>query len=962
MSTPGTTDFHALLFAWKLSTSASGATFSRIANGLSGAQVDLNPHQIDAAIFALESPLSRGTLLADETGLGKTIEGGIILSQLWASGHRRILLILPASIRKQWRSELSDKFFLPSFILDSKSFASARKAGSENPFLADETILIVSYQFAATRAALIKSVSWDLIVLDEAHRLRNVYKKDNKIARSLRNALVESHKLLLTATPLQNSLMELYGLTTFIDPHVFGSEESFRQKFLGTLDQAHLDDLKRRLSPFCHRTLRRQVSEYILFTNRTCMTEFFTPYEDEDLLYGAVSGWLQSKNLYAFKKGSRALVTLVLRKVLASSSFALAGSMDRILARLEAKRSKMSKTDAVIQDFSDDLESLEDDLDDNLEDDLEGSDSYSDDDDLDDPPDIDAEIDSVRTFRDMARAISKNAKGDCLVLALKRGFDALSSRGAQRKAIIFTESRRTQGYLYNLLESSEYTGSVVLFNGQNDDEMSNSIYRLWLLRHKGSDQISGSLTADKRAAILEYFRDSASIMIATEAAAEGLNLQFCSLVVNYDLPWNPQRIEQRIGRCHRYGQKFDVTVLNFINAHNAADQRVYELLSVKFKLFDGVFGASDEVLGSIQSGVDFERRVLAIYQTCRTTDQINAAFDQLRRDLEPQINSAVAVAKAKILDTLDDEVSSKLRLREREALDFISIQERDLYRLTKHVLEPNADWHDASCSFTLSSSPIAASSPGLYQIRPDTSSPAHVYRIQHPLAQYCIATAKALPLPDHAFLSFVYQGSPKMTRVESCIGSKGWLSISLLTAASRAETEDLLVATALLDDGSLIDPDIAFQLFSCDASLSSCSSGPPSALADEHDVAINGALQTLKERNLKYFTEEFDKIELWASDLKNVLDKELLDIDQKMTEEMRASAFSNSLEQRHEHTLIYNRLERQRNDKRKKIFEAQDDISAKRDAHIADIEKSLQTEETSTPLFSIRFEIVGDQS
>jgi adenine-specific DNA-methyltransferase len=449
-------------------------------------------------------------------------------------------------------------------------------------------------------------------------------------------------------------------------------------------------------------------------------------------------------------------------------------------------------------------------------------------------------------------------------------------------------------------------------------------------------------------------------MIATEAAGEGVNLQFCSLVVNYDLPWNPQRIEQRIGRCHRYGQKFDVTVLNFINDHNAADRRVYELLSDKFKLFSGVFGASDEVLGSIQSGVNFERRVLAIYQTCRTPAAINAAFDQLRRDLEPQINSALSAAKATILDNLDDEVSSKLRLRNLEALDFISIQERDLYRLTKHVLGPHADWHDASCSFTLASSP--ASAPlGLYQIKPDTSTPAHVYRIQHPLAQYCISTAKARSLPDHAFLSFVYQGLPKMTRVESCIGSKGWLSISLLSAASHAETEDILVATALLDDGSLLDEEVAFQLFSCDARLGSCTSSPPSALADEHEAAVNGALQTMKDRNHKYFAEELDKVELWASDLKNVLDKELLDVDQKISEEKRASALGASLEDRLEHQKLARTLEHRRTEKRKKIFDAQDDIDAKQDTLIADIEESLQIEETSTPLFTIRFEIADNR-
>jgi adenine-specific DNA-methyltransferase len=958
MSTPGTTDFHALLFAWKLSTSSSGSTFGRIANGLSGAQVDLNPHQIDAAIFALSSPVSRGTLLADEVGLGKTIEAGLVLAQLWASGHRRILLILPATIRKQWRSELADKFFLPSAIIDTTSYTLARKSGTPNPFLADDVILISSYQFAAGKSDLLKSVPWDLVVFDEAHRLRNVYKKDNKYAKALRTSLASAKKILLTATPLQNSLMELYGLSTFIDPLVFGSEDSFRDKFLTTLTPALLADLKRRLSPFCHRTLRRQVTEYISYTNRNCMTEIFTPYEDEDFLYASVSGWLQSKNLYAFKKGSRALVTLVLRKVLASSSFALAGSMDRILARLEAKRSQMSKADVIIHDFSDDLETLDDDLDDDPEDSESDSDSDSDDD-LEDQPDIDEEIDTVRSFRDMARAITRNAKGDHLAIALKRGFDALSSQGAPRKAIIFTESRRTQRYLYGLLESSEYQGSVVLFNGQNDDEMSNKVYQLWLKRHKGSDQISGSPTADKRAAILEYFRDSASIMIATEAAGEGVNLQFCSLVVNYDLPWNPQRIEQRIGRCHRYGQKFDVTVLNFINDHNAADRRVYELLSDKFKLFSGVFGASDEVLGSIQSGVDFERRVLAIYQTCRTVEAINAAFDELRRDLEPQINSAISTAKATILDNLDDEVASKLRLREREALDFISIQERDLYRITKHIIGHGAHWFDTTCAFSLDSPLDSAIPSGRYELRPDPSTPAHLYRIQHPLAQHCITSAKSLSLPQGQQLTFFYTGRPKLSRVESCIGSSGWLTISLLTAASHAATEDLLVSTALLDDGSLLDPDVALQLFSCDSAQASCSSRPPASLADEHEFALNAAIESLKDRNHRYFAEEFDKIELWATDLKNVLDKELSALEQKMSEEMRASALSTSLEERLDHTRAYHRLERQRNDRRKKIFEAQDDISDKRDAHILDIEKSLQIEETSTPLFTIRFEVIS---
>ena len=150
-------------------------------------------------------------------------------------------------------------------------------------------------------------------------------------------------------------------------------------------------------------------------------------------------------------------------------------------------------------------------------------------------------------------------------------------------------------------------------------------------------------TADTRAALVEHFKERGTVMIATEAGAEGINLQFCSLVINFDLPWNPQRIEQRIGRCHRYGQKFDVVVVNFVDRSNEADARVYELLDQKFQLFEGVFGASDEVLGAIGSGVDFERRIAEIYQNCRDPEEIKTSFEQLQRDLSGEINEALSL-------------------------------------------------------------------------------------------------------------------------------------------------------------------------------------------------------------------------------------------------------------------------------------------------------------------------------
>jgi adenine-specific DNA-methyltransferase len=182
------TDYHAAYFASELTKRCATDSLEKLAGALVDAQVDLNPHQIDAALFAFRSPLSRGALLADEVGLGKTIEAGLVLSQRWAERRRHVLVITPANLRKQWHQELSEKFFLPCEILESGSYNHAARAGRTNPFASDQ-IVICSYQFARVKADDLRAVPWDLVVIDEAHRLRNVYKPTNVIARTLKDAL-----------------------------------------------------------------------------------------------------------------------------------------------------------------------------------------------------------------------------------------------------------------------------------------------------------------------------------------------------------------------------------------------------------------------------------------------------------------------------------------------------------------------------------------------------------------------------------------------------------------------------------------------------------------------------------------------------------------------------------------------------------------------------------------------------
>jgi SNF2 family DNA or RNA helicase len=762
------TDYHAKYFAYELTKRCASDSLEKLSSTLSNAQVDLNPHQIEAALFAFRSPLSKGAILADEVGLGKTIEAGLILSQKWAERKRKILLIVPSSLRKQWNAELQEKFFLPSIILETKSFNQYIKDGNLNPFDQKDTIVISSYHFARTKSPYIKQTKWDLAVIDEAHHLRNVYKSGNKIAKEIKNSLSEIPKILLSATPLQNSLLELYGLVSIIDDHVFGDLKSFKANYarvsreqdineneLGFVEpkQEMFTDLRNRLKPLCTRTLRRQVLEYIKFTKRIALTEDYIPTEQEIEWYDGMSEYLQQPRLYALPASQRQLISLVLRKLLASSSFAIASTLEGLAYKVKMLLEQAERQKAV-------KETGIEGLDQNYENFDELADEWSDheeeeDEEKDEKEKIytDADIDLMKKekldlekFRELAKKIWKNSKGEALLIALKKGFEMTAQLGAQKKAIIFTESTITQNYLMRLLTEHGYAGKIVLFNGSNNDEKSKEVYQRWIEKHKFTDKITGSKTADSRAALVDYFKNEAEIMIATEAGAEGVNLQFCSLLINYDLPWNPQRIEQRIGRCHRYGQKHDVVVINFINRKNAADQRVYELLDQKFNLFKGVFGASDEVLGSIESGVDFEKRIAAIYQTCRTSVEINTAFDKLQQEMDESIQSNLSDTRQKLLENFDTEVHEKLKSNERESQTYLDIYERWLWEVTRYYLGDNADFSDHEYSFTLKNNPFPKENidSGPYKIGKNVED-AHVYRPGHPLAQKILSEIKARP-------------------------------------------------------------------------------------------------------------------------------------------------------------------------------------------------------------------------
>lgn len=863
------TAYHAKFLAHELTKRCPPDSVEKLAGALVDAQVDLNPHQVDAALFAFQSPLSKGALLADEVGLGKTIEAGLVLSQKWAERRRRMLVITPSNLRKQWYQELTEKFFLPCRILETKSYNATIKAGNLRPFEAAE-IIICSYQFAKGKAESIVNVPWDLVVIDEAHRLRNVYKPSNVIANTLKLALHNAPKLLLTATPLQNSLLELYGLVSFIDEHVFGDLKSFREQFANLAQDQVFRALKARLKPVCHRTLRRQVLPYVRYTRRHPMVQPFTPEDSEDRLYKLVSDYLRRDNLQALPPSQRSLMTLVLRKLLASSTYAIAGALETIGRRLRDKIRDQPPAQPLEDELDEDYEALD-----------ETAEEWPDEPEVEPLSDedrkaIQQEVNDLDGFTQLALSIEQNAKGKALLVALERAFLEAKRLGAARKAIIFTESRRTQSYLLRVLADSQFRDGLVLFNGSNNDDRSKQIYTEWVSRYAGTDRISGSRTADMRSALVDYFREEGQILIATEAGAEGINLQFCSLVVNYDLPWNPQRVEQRIGRSHRYGQQHDVVVVNFLNQKNEADQRVFQLLSEKFKLFEGVFGASDEVLGAIESGVDFEKRIADIYQRCRRPDEIGVAFDQLQLELSLEINEAMTKTRQQLLENFDDEVREKLKVRDEDSKAYLGRFERLLMRLTRHELGAHAEFINDS-SFRLNSCPFDGDIPlGLYEL-PRRTGEAHLFRLQHPLAKAVIAQAKDRTLPV-AELHFHYEEHEgKVTVVEPLRGKSGWLELSLFAVESPSQSEEHLIFAAVTDAGETLDEEVASRLLSLPAKdyPAASSDDSPSTLQSITSRREQRIQRGISERNARAFEVETDKLDGWAEDLKMGLEREI---------------------------------------------------------------------------------------
>ena len=990
------TAFHSKLFAHQILLQSGEDSPQRISRALNDACVDLNPHQIAASLFALKNPLSNGVILADEVGLGKTIEAGLVISQSWAEGKRNILIVAPKSLRHQWQEELRKLFGLPSSVLNSQAYRKLRKSGAD-PLREAQKIIITNEHFVDSCSLEVKNVQWDLVVIDEAHKLRNVWRKgksEAKRAKAVRDAIAPYKKLLLTATPMQNNLMELFGLVTFIDDHILGTPESFKNTFCNVPEEIRAErllELRHRLSRFFHRELRKNVKEYIQYTNRNAATFYYTPTDDEEALRVGFEEFLRRPQVVSIPASAMPLLKLIYLKLLASSTFAIKNSLLNLYKRLVVTAVSMddrSLYDKLLNDIrtalthpdgrkTDELERFESRLFSGVasrdyeglraewsavlqqvaeltDEEKEINEVYSESGSIQAdakeqaaeekvenvskstifPKEmIEEEANTILGFISLSRNISENKKADALIEALKQQFSKARTENWPEKAVIFTEFRSTQNYILKALQrfGLDLDKDVVIFNGDSGD-------------------------VEERKNLVNDFKTKKKIFLTTEAGSEGLNLQYCNLILNYDLPWNPQRIEQRIGRCHRYGQKLDVVVVNFVNTKNSADVRVLELLQDKFNLFRGAFGASDEVLGAIESGQDFEQEILKIYLSCRNETEIKSAFEELRKSLKPEIDERMATAKKTVFETFDEDVQARLKLTLNETKAVLDEFGQRLKAIVDTECAGRVQWDCDGSTFELSNPPSGFSA-GPYCLDP-RSEKATPLRTNAGLGEHIIKAAASKPLSPCALRFDLTSRKPPVAQVQNLANQSGYLTVGKLLSQSFG-TEERLVFAGSTSSGIPVEPEVAEKLFRFSAQALPTDLPPLAreSLQPMIDAYLLDHGKAIQAKNQTLFESEVDRLDKWAEDIKLSLELEIKAIDREVRQLKINAKKAQLLAEKVEVQKQIKALEAKRNDKRRQLYDAQDQIEREKDQLLEKIEANLEPKISFEELFTVQWTV-----
>jgi superfamily II DNA or RNA helicase len=845
------------------------------------AKIDANPHQVEAVIFALARLREGGCILADEVGLGKTIEAGLVIAQIMAEGARRVLLVAPKPLLGQWRQELYQLFDID-----------AREGRAERGGFDGDGVFLIGREAVGSergRDALLAAAPFDLWVIDEAHEVFagiykrfdsfGAYKEDAEHAQTagrVRDVLSTYRPpvLLLTATPIQNSLAELWGLVQYVDPlgTLLGDLGTFREVFCGADDRQLVPgqegELRSRLKLVVQRTLRRQAKEFLEkpFVPRQAQAFDYAMSPAEKSLYDDVTKYLLEPGILAFQGNQRQLLLLGFHRRMGSSTRALAASLEGVAARLRRIAGGERSEDADARDAKQFAEDLEDE-------DVEivekgsrvGPAEAEPKDRRDDPEAQQAELRRVEDFIRRAKALGDDdSKFRALLKALNVVTERARAGQGAGKIVIFTESLITQGYLRERLVESRAVSDdeVTLFRGTNDSARVEQAVERWSNETPQDEGARPSPDVAARLALVHEFKTRSRVFISTEAGAKGLNLQFCDTIVNYDLPWNPQRIEQRIGRCHRYGQRNTVTVITFIARDNEAQRLTYDILSQKMSLFDTVLDASDQILHSSERldsgtlvsalGAEFEAELRRIYERSRTIEEVTAELHALRDRVEEErrrFEEAHARTASLIEEHFDDGVQGVFRRHKDTVPRALAELDHDLLAVTLGYLrargipyERTPDAGDDHVELLRVGPSAALPEPlrGGLTVAIGSSKEHTSLHLGHPLVVAAVSDARAADRSMAAIARLPAEAPAELRRLR---GSRVCLRV-VKVAFDGFEQTELLVPIAVVEGGEVLAPSLGDQLLR--AELVEAGDRPPPVPREWMDDAVEEALFSMQ--------------------------------------------------------------------------------------------------------------------
>jgi SNF2 family DNA or RNA helicase len=583
-------------------------------------KIDPLPFQIDAVYgYILKLPRIR-FLIADDPGAGKTIMAGLIIKELKLRGIvNRILIVVPGHLRDQWLRELKEKFQETFVVIDRNMMSSFY---GENPWQRENQV-ITSIDFAKREEILpsLSSTHWDLVIVDEAHKM-SAYKYGDKLSKTERYKLGEilsknsEHLLFLTATPHKGDPENFRLFLDLLSPGFLATGEIVDESLINGDNPLFIRRLKEDLKDFEGKPI---------FTNRYPKTIKFRLSDKEKILYNELSKYVISqynRALQIDKKRNIAFALLILQRRMASSTYALLKSLERRKEKLQELLKKHElKKEFAHQNFTiPDFEEIDDyDEKERWETEKEWETISL----AETKEELQKEINLLENLIEKAKEIlneESEVKLRELKKAIDEGFKKIKELQGNEKILIFTESKDTLDYLLNKIKSWGYT----------------------------VNSIHGGMSLEQRIEAEKIFRDETQIMVATEAAGEGINLQFCHLMINYDIPWNPNRLEQRMGRIHRYGQQKDVYVFNLVSEDTREGQVLVKILD-KLEEIRNALGSDKvfDVIGDVFLGKNLYQLILEAVANARSIDDIIKELDiKVDQEYIKKIKSALGESLA----------------------------------------------------------------------------------------------------------------------------------------------------------------------------------------------------------------------------------------------------------------------------------------------------------------------------